>query len=80
MEGVFLAAEKTKPCRISRLDENKFDIVLKEGKKRQIRRMFEEKGRIVIRLKRIRIKNLELKRLRPGEWQYLGTKDIQKIR
>ena len=79
MEGVYLGAEKTKPCRINRLDDNKFDVILKEGKKRQIRRMFEEKGRIVIRLKRVRIKNLQLKRLRPGEWTPLGPRDIQKI-
>jgi pseudouridine synthase len=79
MAGVFLGDEKTKPCRINRLDDNKFDIILREGKKRQIRRMFEEKGRKVIRLKRIRIKDLGLRRMRPGEWEYLGPKDVRKI-
>ncbi len=49
-------------------------VILKEGKKRQIRRMGEASGLHVKRLIRIRIANLALGELSPGEWRHL-TKD-----
>ena len=78
-EGVYLDGERTKPCRIKAVAEKKFRVVLSEGKKRQIRRMFKEKGRVVIRLKRLRIKNLELRRLHSGEWARLTSRELQKL-
>ncbi len=77
--GVLLDGEMTRPCRIRPLSDKKFLVVLSEGKKRQIRRMFKEKGRVVIRLKRTRIKRLELRRLRPGEWERLTSGELQKL-
>ena len=47
-------------------------FILREGKKRQIRRMCELVGLTVIGLKRVRIGNVKLGTLEPGEWRYLG--------
>lgn len=51
-------------------------VILKEGKKRQIRRMAESTGLGVLRLIRIRIATLTLGDLLPGEWRKLGQNEI----
>lgn len=57
-----------------------FKVTLKEGKKRQIRRMFQVIGCPVRILRRIRIANLTLGFLKPGEWRYLSNKEIDEIK
>jgi len=54
-------------------------VILKEGKKRQIRRMAESAGLRVLRLIRIRIANLRLGELLPGEWRPLDQNEIKKL-
>jgi 23S rRNA pseudouridine2604 synthase len=49
--------------------------VLKEGKKRQIRRMCEQVGLKVVGLKRIRMGRVNLGALPVGQWRYLGPKE-----
>ena len=73
--GVKLLEGETKPCKIVRLGPKLLDITLKEGKRRQIRRMAESVKNYVIRLQRIRIKNIRLGTLKPGEWKYIDVKD-----
>jgi len=51
-------------------------IVLKEGKNRQIRRMFGRLGHNIRKLKRIRINKLELGKLPIGQWRYIKKEDI----
>ena len=46
---------------------------LREGKKRQIRRMCEMVGLKVLGLKRVRIGRVKLGELPPGQWRYLGA-------
>ena len=58
------------------LDKNKFKIILTEGKKRQIRRMFKEIGFNVKDLARIGIGNLTIGNLKKGEWKYLSEKEV----
>lgn len=57
---------RTKKCRIKRLSDRSFSIILTEGKKRQIRRMCQSLGYRVVDLKRVRIMNIELGDLRAG--------------
>jgi pseudouridine synthase len=64
---------------IKEISDNKFKIILAEGKKRQIRRMFKVFGLEVIDLKRIRIGNIKLGNLSSGEWEYLNEEEIRKI-
>ncbi len=61
---------------IKYLKDGKFKIVLTEGKKRQIRRMFKSLGFEVEDLLRIRIGNLKLGKLKKGEWIYVEKEEI----
>ena len=54
-------------------------VILKEGKKRQLRRMAECTGLSVKRLIRTRISSLQLGSLMPGEWRELTEKEIQSL-
>lgn len=55
-------------------------ITIHEGKNRQIRKMFDAVGFPVLKLKRIKIGNVGLAELKPGEWRYLSDKEIQDLK
>jgi pseudouridine synthase len=75
-QGIELEEGTTAPCKlIQHKDTLLFTVVLKEGRKRQIRRMFEKLGRKVVKLHRIRFGPLKLGNLKPGELRRLGQKD-----
>lgn len=82
-QGIVLEGVKTLPARIRILRKRKdgiwLEVVLHEGKKRQIRKMFAAIGHPVLRLKRTAYGDLTLGRLRPGEYRFLEKKDLQKI-
>ena len=67
----------TKPCRTSRVAERTFRIVLTQGLNRQIRRMCEVFGYEVRRLQRVRIINLKLGALKPGQWRDLTAEELR---
>jgi len=52
-------------------------VILKEGKKREIRRMFGFLGRHVLTLRRVRIGNITLGKLEPGKYRFLSEEEIQ---
>ena len=54
-------------------------IILKEGKKRQIRKVGSRIGLPVGKIKRVRIGPLKLGKLRSGEWRYLTEFEIKKL-
>ena len=58
--GVQIEDEFTKPCKVKILKENKFSIILTEGKKHQIRRMCSALFAEVLDLERVRIMNIKL--------------------
>ena len=65
----------TKPCKVEQLGKFTFDITLTQGVNRQIRRMSKELGYTVKSLKRIRVVNIELANLKPGQFvQITGDK------
>ncbi|QOV18263.1 pseudouridine synthase [Blautia liquoris] len=72
-QGVYLSAlnVKTRPCKVFMTGPFEFHIILTQGLNRQIRRMCEELGYQVKNLKRIRIMNIALGNLRPGEYREL---------
>lgn len=51
-------------------------VILKEGKKREIRRMFGCLGRHVLTLRRVRIGNILLGKLEPGKYRFLSEKEV----
>jgi 23S rRNA pseudouridine2604 synthase len=69
--GLSLDGVKLKPAKVSWQNEDQLRFVLREGKKRQIRRMCELVGLKVVGLKRIRIGSVTLGKLPVGEWRYL---------
>ncbi len=77
--GVPILDTVTRPCRVWQTGKNRFHIVLTQGLNRQIRRMCEHFGYRVRRLCRIRIINLGLGGLQPGEWRHLGARDLRRL-
>src|SRR5579859_863403 len=74
--GVKVMGEVTKRCRVERIDDRSFRIILTQGLNRQIRRMCSALGYRVQRLRRVRIMNIELGALRTGEWRSLTDREI----
>jgi 23S rRNA pseudouridine2604 synthase len=70
--GLSLDDQPLKPAQVDWMNPEQLRFVLKEGKKRQIRRMCEQVGLHVVGLKRIRIGNVVLGNLPVGQWRYLG--------
>jgi 23S rRNA pseudouridine2604 synthase len=69
--GLELDGVKLKPARVSWANENQLRFVLREGRKRQIRRMCEMVGLEVTGLKRVRSGGVPLGPLPVGQWRYL---------
>jgi 23S rRNA pseudouridine2604 synthase len=69
--GLELDGVKLKPARVSWQNEHQLRFVLREGRKRQIRRMCEQVGLRVIGLKRVRSGSVPLGPLPEGSWRYL---------
>jgi 23S rRNA pseudouridine2604 synthase len=69
--GLELDGKPLKPAWVKQLNEDQLHFILKEGKKRQIRRMCELVGLHVTGLKRVRIGKVRLGDLPPGQWRFL---------
>jgi 23S rRNA pseudouridine2604 synthase len=76
-DGVRIMGEKTKPARVSRVDQKSFRIVLTQGLNRQIRRMCSALGYRAQRLQRVRIMHIHLGNLRPGQWRELTPEECR---
>ena len=70
--GLSLDGQKLKPAIVNWQNQEQLRFVLREGKKRQIRRMCEMVGLKVLGLKRIRIGRIMLGDIPAGQWRYLG--------
>ena len=70
--GLSLDGEALKRAEVGWLNKDQLRFVLREGKKRQIRRMCELVGLKVVGLKRVRIGNVMLGHLPVGQWRYLA--------
>jgi len=70
--GLELDGQPLRPAQVSWSNEDQLRFVLREGRKRQIRRMCELVGLKVVGLKRVRIGSVVLGALPPGQWRYLA--------
>ena len=75
--GVQIEKEKTKKCKVKIMGERLFKIILTEGKKHQIRRMCVALFQEVADLKRTRIMNIELGKLKSGEYRKIEGEELQ---
>lgn len=71
---------KTAPCRIKKIDDKNFSIILIQGLNRQIRRMCGNFGYKVMRLKRIRIMNVRVDGLKPGDIREVTVEELSILR
>jgi 23S rRNA pseudouridine2605 synthase len=79
-EGVDLEDGPTAPARVRRLGPSRLELVLHEGRNRQVRRMLEAVGHPVTKLRRSRYAGLGPGRLRPGDWRDLTRSEIAGLR
>jgi len=83
--GIMMDGEKTKPCKVRRLDSfdeklSRIEVVITEGRNRQVRRMFEFVGKTVVFLKRTAIGDIKLGGLSRGECRELKIKELDILR
>lgn len=78
-KGVPVLNQVTLPCRVRKTGTNSFNIILVQGLNRQIRRMCEYLGYRVTSLRRIRIMNIQLGRMRPGSFRNLTAGELSAL-
>ncbi len=78
-EGLQLDDGPTAPARVSRQGERRVEVTLREGRNRQVRRMFEAVGNEVVALSRIRLGPLELGDLAPGQSRRLDRAEVSRL-
>jgi 23S rRNA pseudouridine2604 synthase len=76
--GIPILGTVTRKCVVRKIGPATFSIILTQGLNRQIRRMCEYLGYKVVKLKRIRIMNIELD-VPVGQWRYLTDKEMHEI-
>ena len=69
--GLELDGHPLRPAQVSWQNEHQLRFVLREGRKRQIRRMCEQVGLLVVGLKRVRMGSVTLGKLPIGQWRFL---------
>ena len=79
MAGVPILDTVTLPCRVRKTGERSFNIILVQGLNRQIRRMCEALGCNVTHLRRVRLMDLKLGGMRPGEWRELTEAEVRAL-
>jgi 23S rRNA pseudouridine2604 synthase len=77
--GVPILGTITKPCNVRAQSRFVFTIILTQGLNRQIRRMCEFLGYEVTKLKRTRIMNVDLSKIKSGQWRNLSEKEMAEI-
>jgi 23S rRNA pseudouridine2605 synthase len=80
--GVPLSGRRTAPAglRLYRRGENPwYEVKLIEGRNQQVRIMFKHFGRLVEKLRRVRIGNIELGTLKPGEFRHLTPDEVRRL-
>lgn len=77
--GVDILDTTTLPCEIRQISKYEFNIILTQGLNRQIRRMCAAFNYDVYRLQRVRVMNITLGTLPPGQWRDLTKKEKKRL-
>lgn len=78
-EGVSLGGVRTRPCKLTRVSENTFKIILTQGLNKQIRKMCLVFGYKVTRLERIRLLSIRIDDLPYGKWRSLTEEEVRAL-
>jgi len=79
-KGIPILGTVTKPCHLEKISKTVFKIILTQGLNRQIRRMCEFLNYKVLTLKRVRIMNIQLGKLKVGQWRNLTKEEMKVLR
>lgn len=79
-EGVDIGEIKTRPCKVVRITEDTFRIILTQGLNKQIRRMTRAFGYTVVKLKRVRIINIGIDGIETGRWRKLTEDEAAELK
>jgi len=83
-KGILLDGRKTAPAKVALLEGNPKKSLLRieiyEGRKREIRRMFESIGHKVLKLTRVGFAGLTLEKLKSGKWRFLQPEEIRMLK
>jgi len=77
--GIPILGTVTQKCKVEKISDKVFQIILTQGLNRQIRRMCEYLDYEVIKLVRTRIMNIELNKMNSGDWRELTLQEMDKI-
>ena len=77
--GVHILDTVTKKCKLEKLDDYRFKIILTEGLNRQIRRMCSQLDYQVVKLRRVRVMNIKLD-IKVGKWRYLTNDEVNELK
>ena len=77
--GIPVLDARTRPCKMEKIGKYRFRIILTQGLNRQIRRMCEELGLEVTRLRRIAVGTVKLGMLPAGKWRHLQPKEVREL-
>lgn len=75
----------TSPAKVKRIKEDiennktRLEIIIHEGRNRQVRKMCEKIGKHVLALHRSKIGDIDLKNLKIGNWRYLTEKEVESL-
>ncbi len=78
--GVPILDTVTRKCKVKKLSNNQFSIILTQGLNRQIRRMCEYFGYRVLNLTRVRIMDIELGKLKTGTYRKLSKAEVNRLK
>lgn len=80
--GFFLEGRRSLPARVTRISSQSntwLEMTMYEGRKNQIRRMFERLGHPVLKLRRVAIGPISDRSLKPGEWRRLSAEEVRRL-
>lgn len=83
-QGIYLDGSKTRPVVIKHIRDHQgmssLRVILMEGRNRQIRKMFDFISHPVISLQRVRIANILLGTMAPGQWRHLNKNEVENLK
>jgi 23S rRNA pseudouridine2605 synthase len=77
--GIYHGGEKLQANKARLISSSVAELVLTEGKNREVRRMFESQGITVKRLQRTQVGKIKLGELKPGKWRTLTEPEIKSL-